>query len=196
MATKNAINSNIPIEVSMGGTGASSLTDHGLVIANAGNAFTATAEGGTGTILIGTTGAVASWLAAGSAGEVLTANTGAAPSWEPPSAGGLTWSEEAGTTHDLAVDTGTICNNAAQVVCTLPASIAVGKTIRVCGKGSGKWKIAQRANQYIKFGTQTTATGTGGYISATEVYDAVELLCITADVGLIVIGAVGNLTVA
>lgn len=51
------------VSVADGGTGASTLTDHGVLIGNATNAVTATAEGATGTVLIGTTASPPSWSA-------------------------------------------------------------------------------------------------------------------------------------
>lgn len=57
MATKNAIDSNIPIEASKGGTGAATLTDHGVLVGSGTAAIDALAVGGTGTLLVGVTGA-------------------------------------------------------------------------------------------------------------------------------------------
>ena len=54
MATKNAINSNIPIEVSKGGTGNATLTDHGVLVGSATGAITPLAVGSTGELFIGT----------------------------------------------------------------------------------------------------------------------------------------------
>lgn len=57
MATQNAIDTNKPIEVSKGGTGAASLTDHSVIIGSGTGALTAIAVGATGEVLIGSTGA-------------------------------------------------------------------------------------------------------------------------------------------
>jgi hypothetical protein len=61
MATKNAIGSNKPIEVTFGGTGVGTLLDHGLLV-------------GSGTAAVDS-------LAVGVAGQILIANTTADPSW-------------------------------------------------------------------------------------------------------------------
>ena len=91
MATNNSIGSNKPLSLAFGGLGVNTLTDHGILIGNATNAVTATAEGATGQFLIGTTGAVASWFAAGDAGKVLTTNgVGSALTWETPTTGVVT----------------------------------------------------------------------------------------------------------
>ena len=59
--TQNAINTSLPIEVSKGGTGASSLTDHGILLGSGTSAVTAASVGANNTILIGTTGSDASF---------------------------------------------------------------------------------------------------------------------------------------
>ena len=53
MPTNNAIDSNKPIEVSKGGTGASTLTQYGVLVGNNMNPITALAVGGTNTVLNG-----------------------------------------------------------------------------------------------------------------------------------------------
>jgi len=45
MATQNAIGSNIPIEITLGGTGAATLTDHGVLIGSGTGAITPLAVG-------------------------------------------------------------------------------------------------------------------------------------------------------
>jgi len=109
--------------------------------------------------------------------------------------GGITWNEVTGTAQAAAADNGYICNNAALVTVTLPSTCAVGKTIRIAGKGTGLWKIAQNAGQIIYFGDQNTTSGTAGYLAAQNQYDSIELLCITANTTFNVISAVGNITV-
>jgi hypothetical protein len=119
--------------------------------------------------------------------------------WAAPtggsSGGGITWNEVTGTTQTAAADNGYICNNAALVTVTLPSTCALGKTIRVAGKGAGGWKIAQNAGQQIHFGDQNTTSGTAGYLAAQTQYDSIELLCITANTTFNVISVVGNITV-
>jgi len=76
------------LTVALGGTGATTLTDNGVLYGNATAAVAATAEGATGTVLVGTTGAAPSYSAtpsvttvtgttsvvAGSSGNTVTAN--------------------------------------------------------------------------------------------------------------------------
>jgi hypothetical protein len=109
---------------------------------------------------------------------------------------GLTWNEETGTSATMAVDNGYVANNAALVTLTLPATAAFGTKIRVAGKGDGGWAIAQNAGQTIIWDeAASTTTGVGGSLASTDDYDAVELLCITADTDWVVLSSKGNITV-
>jgi len=109
--------------------------------------------------------------------------------------GGLTWNEETGTSANMAVNNGYIANNAALVTLTLPSTAAVGEIVRVTGKGAGLYSIAQNAGQTIHFGTSSTTTGAGGSLTATNQYDSIEMVCITADTEWVVISATGNIDV-
>jgi hypothetical protein len=130
-------------------------------------------------------------------GYVLSATTAGVMSWAAPGAGGgLTWNEVTGTSQTAAVDNGYICNNGSLVTVTLPSTCAVGKVVRVTGKGAGGWKIAQVAGQAVKVLDSTTTTGVTGYLSSTSTYDSVELVCITADTTFVAVSIMGNLTVA
>jgi hypothetical protein len=57
MATNNAINVPLPATASNGGTGATTLTDHGVLVGSGTSAIDALAVGSTGTLLAGSTGA-------------------------------------------------------------------------------------------------------------------------------------------
>lgn len=57
MATQNAIDSGKPIGVDDGGTGSSTLTDHGVLVGSGTSAITVLSVGGTGALLVGTVGA-------------------------------------------------------------------------------------------------------------------------------------------
>ena len=109
--------------------------------------------------------------------------------------GGITWNEETGTSATMAVDNGYIANNAALVTLTLPTTAAVGKVVRVTGKGAGGWKIAQNASEIIHFGNKDTTTGTGGSLASSDTNDAVEVLCLIADTEWAVISSIGNITI-
>ena len=209
------------LAVASGGTGLATITDHSLMVGSGASDITPLAIGGTGVILQGSAAADPVWSTAtypgtaaigtilvASAANVITTlapstdgylltdgGAGVAPTWKAPAPGGITWNEATGTTQAMVVENGYICNNAAQVVCTLPTTAAVGKTVRVSGSSSSGWKIAQNASQLIHFGTDTTTTGTTGYLESTEQYDAAELICITTNTTWNIVSAVGNITI-
>jgi hypothetical protein len=66
--------------------------------------------------------------------------------------------------------------------------------------GAGGWKIAQNALQKIHFGNQNTTTGVTGYLSSSNQYDSLKLICTIGDgasnAEWAVISSVGNITVA
>lgn len=137
-------------------------------------------------------------LALGSDGQVLTSNgASSAPSFEAPSGGGggITWNEVTGTSQSAAVDNGYIANNAGLVTVTLPSTAALGSVVRVAGKGAGGWRVAQNSGQSIRFGNTVTTTGAGGRLDSNNDFDAVEILCTTANSGWTVISSVGNIEV-
>lgn len=167
------------IAVDAGGTGRSSHTAYAVICG-----------GTTGT------GAQQSIAGVGTSGQVLTSNgAGALPTFQDAGGGGITWSEETGTSATLVVDTGVIANNASLVTLTLPSTAAQGTVFRVSAKGAGLVRIAQQASQVIHFGSSDTTTGTGGYIQATDTGDAVELLTITANTNFQVLSASGSWTI-
>lgn len=109
--------------------------------------------------------------------------------------GGLTWNEVTGISQSASINNGYITNNASLVTVTLPSTAAVGSIVRIAGKGTGGWRIAQNASEVIHFGNVDTTTGTGGRLDSTDTNDAVELLCIVADTEWMVLSSQGNITV-
>lgn len=109
--------------------------------------------------------------------------------------GGITWTEVTGTSQTAAINNGYVTNNAGLVTVTLPTTAAVGSIVRVAGSGAGGWRIAQNASGQINFGNQATTSGTGGRLDSVNRYDAVELICITANNIWSVISSQGNITV-
>ena len=109
--------------------------------------------------------------------------------------GGLKWVDVTGTTQTMASNTGYVSDNSMLVTLTLPAAPIFGDVIRVCGKGSGGWTIAQNSGQSIVFGTSTTMTGAGGSLSSSNQNDTLEILCTTATTTFTVLSSHGNITV-
>ena len=61
--------------------------------------------------------------------------------------------------------------------------------------GAGGWRVSQNAGQQIHFGILNTTTGTGGYLSSTQTYDTIRMVCNVENNEFTVIGAVGNITI-
>jgi len=85
--------------------------------------------------------------------------------------------------------------NSSLTTMTLPVNAPSGSTLNIAGAGSGKWTLAQNANQSVNFEGQTTTTGTGGSIAATNQYDVLSLLCLTANTQWVVTSGIGNFIV-
>lgn len=111
--------------------------------------------------------------------------------------GGVTsWVDVTTNTQAMAINTGYTANAMSLVTLTLPAICIYGTVFRVAGKGVGGWKIALNAGQVIHFGNVDTTIGTAGFLSSTNQYDAIELLCSVANTEFTVIGGPqGDLTV-
>lgn len=130
---------------------------------------------------------------AGSSGNVLTSD-GTNWSSSPASGGGITWTEVTGTSQAAAVNNGYIANNAGLVTITLPANFVVGSVVRVGGLGAGLWSLVANTGDIINFGSSPTSAG--GSLTATNRYDAVEVLGVATNSTWTVLSSVGNLTVA
>jgi hypothetical protein len=183
------------------GSGNVSIDSGGLVVASlsAGVAQTnslgkfSSTNGSNGQVLIGG-GSAPAWanLTAGTnisvssgANTITISGTGAA---------GFTWVSTAGGT--ASVNTGYIANNGASLTTvTLPSTAAVGDRVRMAGNSSGGWKVAQNSGQTIYVSGSNTTTGVGGSLASTTRYDAVELLCITANTDWAALSVQGNLTI-
>ncbi len=188
------INLDSPVLTTLGGTGRNSLTDGAIVVGDGTNAVELIGPLTDGQLLIGDTAGVSPVAATLTAGAGITIVNGAG-SITISSTGGFTWNEVTGISQSASVNNGYITNNAALVTVTLPATAAIGDSVQLAGKGAGGWKIAQNAGQTIHFIDTDTTTGVGGSLDSTKQYDAVELVCITANTDWAVIDSVGNITV-
>ncbi len=104
---------------------------------------------------------------------------------------GLSWEEVTGVTQSIEINMGYILNNATLVTATLPLEASVGSVIRLVGKGSGGWLLAQNAGQIVHFGDVDTTLGATGSIASTETRDAIEILCTTANTDFTVLSSQG-----
>lgn len=193
MSTKNAINTNYPIEVAAGGTGRASLTDHGVLVGATTSGITQLTVGTNGQALLGSTGADPVFATITSTGGSITFATGAGTL--NMEANGMAVVEVTGTSQQAAVNTEYLTNNAGLVTVTLPSSAAVGAKVAVTGSGSGGWRLAQNAGQTVHFLGQNTTTGAGGRLDSTVRYDCVEVICNITDTDWVVKRSMGNITV-
>lgn len=154
------------------------------VTSNGGSPSTYTIDAVTGGTYNGTTGVITlSGTGSVNGNQITGFSTGG---------GGLTWNN-ATTTESASVDNGYVGTATTLTTITLPSTAAFGTTVEVVGTGTGLWRISQNSGQSIKFGIATTATGTGGYLSATSQYDCVKLLCTSTDTTFVVTSAIGNI---
>lgn len=109
--------------------------------------------------------------------------------------GRIPWDEITGTSQTAIPNSQYIANNAGLVTITLPATFAVGDIVWVVGKGTGLWSLVAAAGDTIHFGNQDTSAG--GSITATNRYDAIQVVCTVANSEWSCNGiSQGNLTVA
>lgn len=183
-----------PMPVDEGGTGATTLTDHGVLLGSGTAAITPLAAMTNGQLVIGSTGAdpVVASLTAGTAVSI---STGAGSITINASGGGMSVVEVTGTSDTGDPDTAYIANNAGLVTITLNGTFPLGSVIEVSGKGTGLWQIAQGAGQTCHVGLLNTTTGAGGSIAATAQYDSITLRCITANTDFVATGGFGNWTI-
>ena len=194
--SNNQLGSVATLGVAQGGTGATTLTDHGILLGSGTGAITPLGSATDGQLPIGSSGAdpVLATITAGSgisvtngAGSITIAATGGS---------GMSWSEITAATKTIVNNEAYVANYGTMLTFTLPATAALGTEFKIQGKGAGGWKIAQNAGQTIHVGSSASTTGAAGYIASTDTYDAITLVCITADTDWATEAVVGNITVA
>ena len=85
-----------------------------------------------------------------------------------------------------------IANSGSLITFTLPATASIGDRFEIVGKGAGLYSIAQNSGQNINFLSSTTTTGVGGSLTATQQYQRIVIMCITANTQFSVIDASGS----
>jgi len=180
--------------VDNGGTGASTFTDHGVLVGSGVSAITALGVATNGQLIIGSTGADPVVASITSTDSSITISVGAG-TLDLSTNYSVTWSEQTGGAQAMLPDNGYILNNAGLVTATLPATAAIGTIMRIVGKGAGGWAVAQRAGQTIHFGNTDTTPGAGGSLASTNRYDCVSMVCITADTDFVILSSIGNITI-
>lgn len=102
----------------------------------------------------------------------------------------------AASTQSMTTNNAYYANDGSTLVTfTLPSTSSVGDEVIVGGYSSGGWKLAQNASGQIIFGSNSTTTGTSGYVSSNNQYDEVYLKCVVANNIWAVISSQGNITI-
>lgn len=91
---------------------------------------------------------------------------------------GFPWTDVTGATQTLSVNNGYVTDHT-NVTYTLPATAALGDTIKIVGK-LGLATITPNANQQILIGSASGTVGITGTAVATNVGDSAEMICITS----------------
>ena len=183
MATINSIGSSKPVEVAFGGTGAATLTDHGVLVGSAAAALTALAVGTNGQLLVGSTGADPVFATIASADSSIEFTLGAG-TLDLSASGILTINAQTGTTYELLLtDVGKLvtCSNAAAITLTVPVNadvaIPIGSQILVTQLGAGVVTFAPEGG--------VTLNSRGAFLDTNGQYATVALVKRATDVWLI-----------
>lgn len=184
-----------------------------LLYSNGANTVTGLATANSATLVTSSTG-VPAWTSSMTNGQVIVGSTGATPvSATIGSSGNIsitigagtlsigtsgfasfTYNDVSGTSQAAAVNNGYIISNNSQTNVTLPATAAEGSVIAVQGKGTAGWILTANTGQVIHLGS--SASSSGGTLTSTNQWDAVEVVCVTANTTWAVKSVIGNLTVA
>ena len=106
----------------------------------------------------------------------------------------VNWNDVSGTSQAAAVNNGYVISNAGQTTISVPATAALGSIIAVQGKGAGGWIIQMNTGQTCHLGSSVTTSA--GTLTSTNLWDAIEIICTTANTVFAVRSAVGNITIA
>lgn len=109
-------------------------------------------------------------------------------------ANSLVWLDLAGTSITASAGTGYIISNAGQSTVTIPATVAEGTVFAVQGKGAAGWILAMNTGQTCHLGS--SASSSGGSLTSSNLWDSVQIVCVTANTTFAVTSVIGNITVA
>lgn len=123
------------------------------------------------------------------AGDVITITAGGG------GGGALTWQAVTSASNPviLVKNNGYIAKGSGIVNFVLPASAALGDNYFIKGYGN-LWTLSQNASQSFTLGTATTTVGVSGSVSATQVQDSINILCVTTNTQFDALDSIGNLT--
>jgi hypothetical protein len=184
-----------PVSVANGGTGATSLTAHGILVGE-GTSAVVSKTLSNGQLLIGSTGADPA-QATLTAGTGISITNGAGTITIAATVTGETWTDVTGTTQTIAPSNGYTASNASPVAFALPTTAAYGTIFEIStGTTAGGWTVTQAAGQSIQFGDVATTTGVTGSLASTMKGDSIRVLCTVANTTFQVLSSTGNITYA
>lgn len=182
----------VAFPVTEGGTGRSTLTNHGVLVGAATSAITQLTVGTNGQVLLGSTGADPVFATLTSTGGTISYTTGAGSLNLEAAGSGGAWVEETGATRALLVNQSVIGNRGTAQTFTLPTTAAQGSVIRIVQVGAGAITIAQNASEQIRLGSAITTAGVGGSLTTTSVGDSIAIVCYVADTTWVAISSIGT----
>ncbi len=182
-ASTNIANSTVPTSIQFGNRS----TAVNGTIGNITSTTSVTFNTGSGNINIGTTGDKS--ISLGSGNNITRFFTGT---------GGINYPslEVTGTSVSLIIGICYTMNNGSQISASLPATAALGTCLRICGYGSGGWKITQASGQIINSTAASTTSGATGSLSSGGRYDCVELVCTVVNTTWSIKDSIGTLAFA
>lgn len=90
-------------------------------------------------------------------------------------------------------NTGYIANSGSVLVFTMPLTASVGTIIRICGMGTAPWQIELQPGQEV---IAPASLSTTTFVTSSDPYDAIEMVCSVADTKFNVLSSMGNLSYA
>ena len=179
MALNNNINAPTPFSAALGGTGVTSPTIHGVLVAQGASPVTPIVLTA-GQVLVGTTASdPAGATITGSGGITVNATSGAIDI--AGTGTGLTVVNQTTGSVTMTANRMYLSNAGASLITyTTPATAALGDIFVIVGKGSGLWTIAVATGQSIVLGN-VTSTVTTGTVTSQNAGDCIWLVCTTAD---------------
>lgn len=181
--------------VAGGGTGATTLTSHGVLVGAGTSAISGLTVGTNGQVLLGSTGANPAFgTLTTSTGVAFT--TGAGSLAVNITGGGMKSNSVATASATGSTQNSYICSDSAQTTVSLPSTSSLGDMFLICGTSAntGGWIVSQASGQQIFNGSNHTTSGATGYISTAAANTSALLICTAANTTWIAIATVGTVT--
>lgn len=158
MPTINSWGSQVPVTVSKGGTGNSTLTSHGVMCGSGTGAVTPLAVGTSGQVLVGSTGADPTFHTLTSSDSSITFTTGAGTlSLQAVASSKFDINAQTSTSYTLVIgDAGKLVTltNAAAITLTIPPHVDVafdnGQQVALYAKGAGTVTVTAGAGVTLR----------------------------------------------